>query len=173
MAIGQLPFFQPVSISRAECREWVLPCRLTGCRYHLGSKGGEEPCALNRAEAGPMTCDEIAPLMGMSDENVRLIELDSLVKIAPGAIELESCLDDDRIHISPRVLNHMDPDDAASLLDEFDTALTEPEELPPEAELPVVKKLAEPKRPARKTDPNQVEIFYAIPSQSIVPEATT
>ena len=158
MAIGQLPIFGMASISRSECREWVAPCRLTACRYHLGANGGVEPCALNRASSGPMTCDEIAPLLGMTDENVRLIELDALAKVAPEIEEeLELFLEPEGVAIVPRVLAHMNKDaEESTVLDELDTALVEPEELPPEAELPT-----DPPRKSRvrKSNPNQGNLF--------------
>jgi hypothetical protein len=87
--------FRNISMSRAVCREWSDPCRLTGCRYHLGPTGGDDPCALNRAEAGSMTNEQIAPLIGMSDENVRLIANEALEKITPQLRELGVFLQDE------------------------------------------------------------------------------
>ena len=95
MAVVQIQMFRLVSMSRADCREWSDPCRLTGCRYHLGKNGGDEPCSLNRAEAGPMTNEQIAPLLGMTDENVRLIANEALEKITPQLRELGVFLQDE------------------------------------------------------------------------------
>lgn len=83
MAIGQLPMYKPGLVARAECRTWKKPCRLTACRYHLGVRARKQPCALNVAERGPMSTERIALRMGMSAENVRLIEIAAEQQIKP------------------------------------------------------------------------------------------
>lgn len=73
--------------TRAVCREWQLQCNLTGCRYNLrhveSGRGGRPPapiplstivryrsCALNAADEGEHTLDEVAALLGVTDSAV-------------------------------------------------------------------------------------------------------
>lgn len=76
--------------TRAVCREWQLQCNLTGCRHNLrhddrGPAGqpGRPPaavsmatvaryrsCALNVADEGEHTLDEVADLLGVTDSAV-------------------------------------------------------------------------------------------------------
>lgn len=65
-------------------------CRQTACRYHLQRKDGNAPrrehnkafmCALDAANAGPLTLEESAALLGMTRERVRQIEWEALRKL--------------------------------------------------------------------------------------------
>lgn len=84
MAVGyQLPVIPTVSIKRSECRQWVAPCALTACRYHLGPRARKQPCSLNLADEGAMETSRIAKRLGLTDERVRQVEIEALIKVAP------------------------------------------------------------------------------------------
>lgn len=84
--------------ARGDCDGGVRPCPWAGCRYHLwaevSSSGtlrpafpGLEPwelretCALDVAEDGEHTLDEVAELLGVTREWIRKSEIAALVKI--------------------------------------------------------------------------------------------
>lgn len=84
--------------SRSICENGIRPCPYVSCRYNLyldvRSDGvlrvnfpNLEPdemvasCALDMAEDGPRTLDQIAGLMGMSKERARQIEASAMLKI--------------------------------------------------------------------------------------------
>lgn len=102
---------EPRPLKRGECEQGVRPCPFVLCRYnlYLDVRGDgvlrvnfpdKEPdemlasCALDMAEDGPRTLDQVAALMGMSKERARQLEVSALEKLrdALGADEL---LDDD------------------------------------------------------------------------------
>ena len=81
----------PRPTSRAQCRTGVRPCPWVSCRYNLyldvrrdgivklnfpdrDPDGMTTSCALDLAEDGPRTLDQVAALMGMSRERARQIE---------------------------------------------------------------------------------------------------
>jgi len=75
---------------RLECRDGFRPCPWVGCRYHLGidlTTTGRlrvppdrepwevpETCALDVADHGRVTLEEIGGLLGLTRERVRQIE---------------------------------------------------------------------------------------------------
>ncbi|MEI9942152.1 MAG: sigma factor-like helix-turn-helix DNA-binding protein [Pseudomonadota bacterium] len=71
-----------------ECVEGGPPgaaCTRTECRYHLAHRGYWEhhlkptrDCALDVANEGPRTLDEVAEVLGVSGERVRQIEEEAL-----------------------------------------------------------------------------------------------
>ncbi len=74
----------------AECnhREGSEPCRQTQCRYHLEHRSNGEhrlkptrDCALAVANEGERTLEEVAAVLGVSDERVRQIEERALQKL--------------------------------------------------------------------------------------------
>lgn len=102
-----LPENEDRPLQRVECAESTRPCPWVSCRYnlYLDVRGdgvlrinfpGKEPdemmasCALDMAEDGPRTLDQVAALMGMSKERARQIESAALAKLrdALGADEL-------------------------------------------------------------------------------------
>ncbi len=93
------------TLTRGECREWVLPCRLTQCRYHLdhdtrgrGQYAGPgkprtvstqqrqrstiETCALNIADEGERSGHAIADLLGYTQQAINHTEAKALRKLA-------------------------------------------------------------------------------------------
>lgn len=102
----------PRPLKRGECEQGVRPCPFVLCRYnlYLDVRGDgvlrvnfpdKEPdemlasCALDMAEDGPRTLDQVAALMGMSKERARQLEVSALEKLrdALGADELDDDLD--------------------------------------------------------------------------------
>lgn len=94
-------------LKRGECEQGVRPCPFVLCRYnlYLDVRGDgvlrvnfpdKEPdemmasCALDMAEDGPRTLDQVAALMGMSKERARQLEVSAIAKLrdALGADEL-------------------------------------------------------------------------------------
>lgn len=84
--------------TRGDCKEAVRPCPWVRCRFHLYldvradrvvrvNFADREPtdmlatCALDLAEDGPRTLEQVAGLMGMSKERARQIEEGALVKL--------------------------------------------------------------------------------------------
>lgn len=83
---------------RSICAQGVRPCPYVSCRYHLylDVRGDgvlrvnfpeREPeelmatCALDMAEDGPRTLDQVAGLMGMSKERARQLEASAFAKL--------------------------------------------------------------------------------------------
>ena len=85
--------------SRAECRKGARPCPFVSCQYHLyldvnpvtGSVKLnfphlevwelEETCALDIAESGGLTLEEVGEIMNLTRERVRQVERDALGKL--------------------------------------------------------------------------------------------
>lgn len=85
--------------SRADCRDGIRPCPFVGCRYHLyldihvhtgtmklnfpGLELWEMPftCALDVAEMGGRTLEEVGQILNMTRERVRQLEFSALRKI--------------------------------------------------------------------------------------------
>ena len=85
-------------VTRADCRNSKRPCPWIGCRYHLmvdwlsegkarlifpflGIQELKDTCALDVADRGGISREEIAQLMNISREMVRKIEESALTKI--------------------------------------------------------------------------------------------
>lgn len=71
---------------RGECAELRRPCPFSSCRYHLApdSRDGAPflySCALDVADDGAHTLDEVAEILGTSPESVRDVEVAALVKL--------------------------------------------------------------------------------------------
>ncbi len=84
--------------TRAECRHGLRPCPFVSCRYHLyldvKENGSikinfpdlevwqmEETCALDVAERGAITLEEIGEIMNLTRERVRQLEVNALFKL--------------------------------------------------------------------------------------------
>jgi hypothetical protein len=95
--------YQPVDIprpsTRAECREEARPCPWVGCKHHLyldiNPETGSikinfpdlEPwelqhtCALDVAERGGITLEEVGEIMNLTRERIRQVEVQALLRI--------------------------------------------------------------------------------------------
>lgn len=106
--VERIHALHPRPSSRAECIAAERPCPWAGCRYHLwldvkrADDGSEtvvvngrcdiddmpETCALDCAERGGMTLEEIGMTLGVTRERVRQIELGALSKLRAAALDL-------------------------------------------------------------------------------------
>ncbi|HEX2688020.1 MAG TPA: sigma factor-like helix-turn-helix DNA-binding protein [Kofleriaceae bacterium] len=99
--------YPPVDIprptSRAECREEVRPCPWVACKHHLyldiNPETGSikinfpdlEPwelkhtCALDVAERGGITLEEVGEIMNLTRERIRQVEVRGLLKLKMGS----------------------------------------------------------------------------------------
>lgn len=61
----------------------VRPCPRKACRYHLGHAATRrgESCALDVADGGGATLEEMGYLLGLTRERIRQIEAGALVKL--------------------------------------------------------------------------------------------
>jgi hypothetical protein len=85
--------------TRAECKEGARPCPFVACKHHLyldvnpetGSikinfphlelSEMKETCALDIADRGPITLEEIGEIMNLTRERIRQLEQSALEKI--------------------------------------------------------------------------------------------
>lgn len=93
---------------REDCRKVARPCRYVGCRYNLfldvTARGGlripfgEDPasladmpetCALDVAERGGMTLEQVAQVQALTRERVRQIEVNAMRKLQAHLTEQE------------------------------------------------------------------------------------
>ena len=106
LRVGAL-MYPPVDIprptSRAECREEVRPCPWVACKHHLyldiNPETGSikinfpdlEPwelqhtCALDVAERGGITLEEVGEIMNLTRERIRQVEVRGLLKLKMGS----------------------------------------------------------------------------------------
>ena len=99
--------YPPVDIprptSRAECREELRPCPWVACKHHLyldiNPETGSikinfpdlEPwelkhtCALDVAERGGITLEEVGEIMNLTRERIRQVEVRGLLKLKMGS----------------------------------------------------------------------------------------
>lgn len=113
MQAGLLPevidYERPVS--RSTCREAKRPCLYVSCRYHLyldvnPSTGSiklnfpdkqvwelEESCALDVAERGGVTLEEVGAIMNLTRERIRQVEVSGLGKLREDDGSLETFVD--------------------------------------------------------------------------------
>jgi hypothetical protein len=113
VAQGTLPeildYERPVH--RSECREGVRPCLYVSCRYHLYLDVNpvtgsikinfpdkepwelEDTCALDVAERGGITLEEVGEIMNLTRERIRQVEVSGLDKLRDGEADLHTFLD--------------------------------------------------------------------------------
>ena len=86
--------------TRAECADGPRPCPFVSCRYHLyidvSPRTGaiklnfpdlevwemEETCALDIAERGGVTLEEVGEIMNLTRERIRQLEMSGLTKLS-------------------------------------------------------------------------------------------
>lgn len=97
--------------SRADCRNGKRPCLYVACRYHLyldvnPATGSikinfpdkevhelEETCALDVAERGGVTLEEVGSIMNLTRERIRQVEASGLDKLRESGRDLDAFLD--------------------------------------------------------------------------------
>jgi len=100
----KFPGRTPLPLYRNECADGPRPCPLVRCRYHLFlevlptgtivfNHPGVEPwelkhsCALDVADDGTQTLEDIASALGVTRESIRLIEIRAKAIVAEGTAE--------------------------------------------------------------------------------------
>ena len=110
---------------RSDCREDRRPCLYVACRYHLfldvnPMTGSikinfpgmevwqlEETCALDVAERGGITLEEVGEIMNLTRERIRQVEASGLDKLRTGEAALSSFLDgEDLVVGAPGTTGH-------------------------------------------------------------------
>ncbi|MBK8013305.1 MAG: DNA-binding protein [Deltaproteobacteria bacterium] len=113
LAQGSLPeildYERPVM--RSECRNDKRPCLYVSCRYHLYLDVNpltgsikinfpdkeiwelEETCALDVAERGGITLEEVGEIMNLTRERIRQVEVSGLDKLRVGDADLHTFID--------------------------------------------------------------------------------
>lgn len=120
LAQGSLPeiieYERPVN--RSECRQAERPCLFVSCRYHLyldvnPNTGSikinfpdkniwelEETCALDVAERGGVTLEEVGDIMNLTRERIRQVEVAGLEKLRSAEGDLETFIDGRELPVS-------------------------------------------------------------------------
>lgn len=98
-------------VRRSECREDKRPCLYVSCRYHLyldvNPMTGSiklnfpdkevwelaETCALDVAERGGITLEEVGEIMNLTRERIRQVEVSGLEKLKTGEVPLHTFID--------------------------------------------------------------------------------
>lgn len=98
-------------MQRSDCRDGERPCLFVSCRHHLyldvnpvtGSIKLNFPdkevwelaetCALDVAERGGITLEEVGEIMNLTRERIRQVEVSGLEKLKAGDASLETFLD--------------------------------------------------------------------------------
>lgn len=112
---------------REECRGAKRPCLYVSCRYHLyldvnpvtGSIKLNFPdkqpwelaetCALDVAERGGITLEEVGEIMNLTRERIRQVEVSGLEKLKQGEVSLHTFVDGRELEIGPRDVPDVDP----------------------------------------------------------------
>jgi hypothetical protein len=113
LAQGTLPEILEYERPRArlECRDGARPCLYVSCRYHLYLDVNpvtgsikinfpdkepwelEDTCALDVAERGGITLEEVGEIMNLTRERIRQVEVSGLDKLRQGDADLHTFLD--------------------------------------------------------------------------------
>jgi hypothetical protein len=107
----------PMPRTRGECLDGPRPCPFVHCRYHLASTElsvsrrlkvrhipcGMDTCALDVADRGEHTLEEIGQLLGITRERVRQIELAALFKLR-GWLQDHGAPDNSTLDVLSRVV---------------------------------------------------------------------
>jgi len=109
--------------TRAECNYGHRPCPYVRCRYNLflevkpnGAISGNwkcdpsemhESCALDLAERGGHTLDQVGEYLNLTRERVRQIERDALIKLRDAGMDVGAYLEEID-HASPQMFSYMD-----------------------------------------------------------------
>lgn len=106
-------------VHRAECRDAKRPCLYVSCRYHLyldvnpvtGSIKLNFPdkevwevaetCALDVAQRGGITLEEVGEIMNLTRERIRQVEVSGLEKLKNGEVKLHTFIDGRELQIDP------------------------------------------------------------------------
>ena len=106
--------------TREQCRQGRRPCLYVSCRYHLyldvnpttGSiklnfpdlevKDLQETCALDVAERGGITLEEVGDIMNLTRERIRQVEVSGLDKLRSGEADLVTFLDGKELMVGGR-----------------------------------------------------------------------
>ena len=107
--LGELENLRPRS--RAACARGLRPCPWVGCRWHLALVSLDpllildpstmlHTCALDVADKGGQTLEEVAQIYGLSRERIRQIEERMLERLRPRAPGLAVYLDSDPLSAS-------------------------------------------------------------------------
>lgn len=107
-------------MTRSECRNEKRPCLYVSCRYHLyldvnPMTGSikinfpdkeiwelEETCALDVAERGGITLEEVGEIMNLTRERIRQVEVSGLDKLRHGEADLETFIDGRELQLTGR-----------------------------------------------------------------------
>lgn len=68
-------------VTRGDCEAGERPCPWSSCRYHLGDAAADS-CALDVADRGERTHEQIASLLGVTRQRVQQLEVQALAKVA-------------------------------------------------------------------------------------------
>ena len=109
--------------TREECRGSKRPCLYVSCRYHLyldvnPATGSiklnfpdkevwqlEETCALDVAERGGITLEEVGEIMNLTRERIRQVEVSGLQKLKDGEVSLHTFVEGRELEIGPKIMD--------------------------------------------------------------------
>jgi hypothetical protein len=107
-------------VRRSDCRDEKRPCLYVSCRYHLyldvnPMTGSiklnfpdkevwelEETCALDVAERGGITLEEVGEIMNLTRERIRQVEVSGLEKLKNGEVKLHTFIDGRELQLDTR-----------------------------------------------------------------------